>query len=116
MPGGFVAMSREHAQLLLLGIAFVAGAMASYTAESAAHIVKALTDARQEHLLNAACTVASVATAPAGIRVVAAVLPACFGGFVMWRKASGKGLVALLVFFCAPFILVAFYLVKTSCR
>ena len=114
--GGFPALPRPTAQLLLIGMAFVSGAMASYSAEAAAHIVSKLGPGP---LLDAACTFPSVATAPIGVPILASALPVVFAGIVMLRKLRTlreTGILLLLILFVAPYFVVAFTLVPLHCR
>jgi hypothetical protein len=73
LPAGFVPMTRDAAGLVLLGIWFAVGVMATYTAESAVSIARILQT--NPEIFKAACTYPSVATAPIGIRFLAAALP-----------------------------------------
>ncbi len=101
VPGNFIPMDPDTAKLVLLGICFVAGIMALYSAESAtavAHTLQSTPD-----LLEALCTYPSVATAPIPIRVVAALLPVAFvlpiilSTWLQLRKLTGEGAGGLIV-------------------
>jgi hypothetical protein len=114
---GMVPLSREDAQLVLIGIAFLAGLMGSYAAESAAGIVSQLVGA--PNVLKAACTYPSVATAPVGIPVIAAALPVIFAAPVFWRKwrhVKERGILGLLGLFAIPFAVLAGMLGTMPCR
>lgn len=116
MPGGFVPMSPRNAQLVLLGIGFVAGLMGLNAAESGAEIVDLLED---RELLAAACTHASVATASVGISLSAAVLPVVFIIPIFWRmweRIREGGILPVFVTLAAPYILIASVLFSTPCR
>lgn len=113
----FVPTSREDAQLLLVGIGFVAGLMGSYAVESAAGIVGMLGDSPK--LLAAACTYSSVATAPIGIPVIAAALPVVFVTPVFWRKwrrLDEHGILVMLLVFASPYVVLGFKLAFMPCR
>ena len=115
--GGFPALPRETAQLLLIGIGFVAGVMASYSAEAAEHIVRELHD--RPDLLKAACTYASVATAPVAVPIIAATLPIVFAGLVIHRKARAArelSILSLLMVFLLPYVVIALILGRLPCR
>ncbi len=114
--GGFPALPRETAQLLLVGISFVSGALAAYVSEAAGKILKKLHD---NALLDAACTYPSIATAPIGVLILAALLPVAFVGVVMIRKArilGGQGIYLMLFVYAAPFVIIALQASRMDCR
>jgi hypothetical protein len=114
---GFVPMGRGAAQLLLIGVAFVAGLMASFTAASAAAAVTALQG--YQFVLKAACTFPSVATAPVGLPVLAALLPVAFGGWVIGRKLLAireVGILLMLLVYAVPYGATAIALARLPCR
>jgi hypothetical protein len=120
----FVPMTPGTAKLVLLGVCFVTGLMASYAAESATDIIRMLHS--QPDLLKAACTYPSVATAPVGVRVGAAALPIAFVVPIVWRiwarirkvapDENVGGLIALIGVFGAPYATLGLILWRMSCR
>ena len=114
---GLVPLSREDAQLVLIGISFLAGLLGSYAAESAAAIVREL--AGKPDILKAACTYPSIATAPVGIPIIAAALPVLLVLPVFWRKwrrLKERGILGLLGFFAIPFAMLGTVLGAMTCR
>jgi hypothetical protein len=117
-----VPMRRDIAQVLLIGVAFVAGLLALYASDVISRITGRLQSPNDSALLRAACTYASVATAPIGIPVIAAGVPAILGGITFVREIrrskgdARKGLIMALVSFCGPYIAVAWRLGTSSCR
>ena len=114
---GLVPLSRGDAQLVLIGLSFLAGLMGSYAAESAAGIVRQLSGVPT--LLAAACTYPSVATSPVAIPIFAAALPVVFVAPVFWRKwkrLKERGILGLLAFFAVPFVVLAHKLATMGCR
>ena len=86
VPGVLVPISPETAKWVLVGVCFVVGAMASYAAESAVNTARMLqTDAET---FKAACTFPSLATAPIGMRLLAALAPIAFVAPIMWHAWS----------------------------
>lgn len=73
----------ETAKAFLLGLCWVAGAMAVYAIEAADRVAGLL--ASTPEALRAACAYPSLATAPLGYGLAAAVLPLAFVTPVMWR-------------------------------
>jgi hypothetical protein len=117
LPMGIVPLLRPDAQLVFLGISFIAGLMDSYAAESAAGIVNKL--ACVPDILEAACTYPSVATAPVGIPILGAALPLVFAIPVFVRKRwrlREEWVLMKLVVFAAPFIVIAMVLGSMPCR
>ena len=116
-----VPVGRDGATWLLLGVYFVAGLMAAYAAESAAAIVARLSTTPA--LLSAACTYPGVATAPIGVRLIAALSPAAFATIVLWRmyrrlrshNLVQTGDVAPLLFGLVPYAALALTLAKLHC-
>jgi hypothetical protein len=123
IPGGFVPMAPETAKLVLIGVCFVVGLMAAYAAESADSIARMLQTNLE--LFKAACTYPSVATAPKGIRLLAAALPVAFVVPIMWRTWSriralspGEdwgGLIALIGVIVVPYGALGLALMRLSC-
>lgn len=122
VPGTFIPMDPDTAKLVLLGICFVAGLLASYSAESAGAVARMVQSTPE--LLEALCTYPSVATAPIGIRVIAALLPVAFvlpiilRTWLPLRKLAGEdvgGLIAGLGFFVAPYGALALGLARLPC-
>jgi len=120
--GGFVQMPREPAKMVLLGICFVAGIMAYYAASGAVGIALRLQIAPE--ILVAACTYPSVATAPLGVRIIAAGMPLAFVAPIVWRtwsrlrtvtREDGGGLIALFGFFFVPYGALGMALVRLTC-
>jgi hypothetical protein len=107
----FGRMPREPAQLLLLGVCFVAGMMAAYAAENATVIASRLRGGTGALLIGAICTRASVATGPVGVRLIAAALPTIFALTVVIRAIrrmprdpdSRWGLVMMGLTLAAPY-------------
>jgi hypothetical protein len=104
-------MGREPAKLVFLAICFVAGTMAYYAAEQATTIASLVAN---DAVIDAACTRASVATGPLGVRFLAAFLPAALAVRVVIRasrreaddrdaRAGLYGMAALLVI---PYLLL----------
>ncbi|MCG8468533.1 MAG: hypothetical protein MJB57_10055 [Gemmatimonadetes bacterium] len=116
-PGGFPPMTRESAQLVLVGVAFVAGLMGSYAAESASGLVQRL--ASTPEILAAACTFPSAATAPVGVPVIAAALPILFVGLVClrkWRQHRESGILTMLGLFAAAYAVLGVTMAAMPCR
>jgi hypothetical protein len=114
--GGFPALPRPTAQLLLVGIAFVAGLMASYSAEATSRIVTML---GTSPVRSAACTFPSVATAPIGVPILASVLPVLLIGIVLyrkWRSLREDGIMLMFLVFMSPYIIVALEIVRMDCQ
>jgi hypothetical protein len=117
-----IPMAPDAAKTLALGICFVAGVMASVTTDGAVHIADKL-GAGAPNLLAAACSYSSVATAPIGIGLGAALLPLLLATGVMWRirtrlrKLDPKehGLIPLLVFL-VPYGALSIALIHLPCR
>jgi hypothetical protein len=110
-------MPREAAQLVLVGISFVTGLMGSYAAESAANIVGELRGAPA--VLAAVCTFASAATAPVGIRILAAALPVAFVAPVFWRQwrqVRERGILLMFGLFLLPYLVLGIALALLPCR
>jgi hypothetical protein len=122
VQGVIVPMPQEAAKLLLLGIAFVAGALACVAAEQAVAIagrLRAMPD-----VLEAVCTYSSVATAPRGYRVFAILLPLAFAApiFVrMWTRiratdsAGGRGILVTAAFFGVPYVALGIVMLRLPC-
>ena len=112
---GFVPMAPETAKLVLMGITFVAGLMGSYAAESAAGIVNMLQGSPD--VLAAACTYSSVATAPIGVRILAALLPVIFVALILLRKdLRGPGAYTTLFLFGGAYGLIGLTLARIACQ
>jgi hypothetical protein len=108
--------------MVLLGVCFVAGMMAYFAANGGAGIALRLQTAPE--ILAAACTYPSVATAPLGVRIIAAVLPVAFVAPIVWRtwsrlrsvaKEDGGGLIAVLGFFFVPYGALGMALWRLTC-
>ena len=118
--GLFVKMPRHVAQLVLLGVYFVAGMMAYIAGESAQSILSQLS----VPIRTAACTQASVATSAVGYRVIAAVLPIAFVVPILWRlwtrmravsRDDAGGVVALVGFSMLPYLALGLTLLRVQC-
>jgi hypothetical protein len=120
LPGIPIAVATDTAKWLLLGVCFIAGVMASYAAEGASRIVGRLQ--ASPDILSAACTYASIATAPVGVRVVAALLPLVFSTAVMWRmyrlllKHDLDASFGPALIFFVPYGALCLILVRLPCR
>lgn len=118
--GVAIPMAPETGKWLLLGLSWVAGALASYAVEAAARIVGLLHD--KPDVLLATCTYPSLATAPVGVGVIAAALPAAFVLPVMWRmwklvrQLDSRESIAPLFVFLIPYGALAVGLVRLQCR
>ena len=115
-----VKMTREEAQLVLLGVYFVAGLMAYVATESTLTILSQLSSP----IRSAACTQASIVTSAVGYRVIAAVLPILFVLPILWRHWKGsrsvslkdsREVVALLGFFMLPYLALGSALLRVKC-
>ena len=120
LPGVSIPIAPDTAKWLLLGLCWVAGALASYAAEGAEGIVDKLQMTKT--VLAAACTYPSIATAPVGIGVIGAVLPLAFVLPVMWRMwrlvrkvDPSESIFPLFVFFI-PYGALTVGLVRLNCR
>lgn len=116
----FVKMPPHVAQLVLLGVYFVAGIMAYIATESALAILSQLS----APIRSAACTQASIGTSAIGYRVIAAMLPIVFVLPILWRKWKGLravsreesgGVVALVGFFMLPYLALGLALLRVQC-
>jgi hypothetical protein len=54
-------------------------------------------------LLSAACTFPSVATAPIGVRLLAAILPVLFSFIALWRLVGREGALKMQLLFVPVF-------------
>jgi len=122
LPGTFVPMAPETAKLVLIGIYFVAGILASFSANSAGDIVRALEDSPK--ILNAILTYPGIATLPIVWRVIAAILPFLLFLPVILRTCSKLkklklvgtgGLIVSLCFGAIPYSLLVLGLVRLKC-
>jgi hypothetical protein len=120
VPGFFAKMPRHVAQLVLLGVYFVAGIMAYIATESALTILPQLS----APIRSAACTQASIVTSAIGYRVIAAVLPIMFVLPILWRqwkrvraisRDDSNGVVALTGFFMVPYLALGLALLRVQC-
>ena len=114
---GWPPMARENAQLLLVGVSFVAGLMGSFAAEGAANIVGRLQE--YPELLDAACTFSSVATAPVGIPILASALPPLAVAVIILRKwwhIRELGLLGMLALFVAAYGVLGVTMASSPCR
>lgn len=114
--GGFAPVSREAAQLLFVGVSYVAALMGSYSLQSASYIVGRL--GVSTPMVEAACTYSSVATGPVGIRVAGAGLPAVFVGLVIgrkWWRLREPGLFWMLAIFVGTYAILGFGVVRVPC-
>jgi hypothetical protein len=84
--GVFVPVRPGVAKWVLLGVCFVVGTLAAYAAESA--VTTATLLQKTEELFKAACTFPSIATAPTGFGLLAAVAPVAFVAPIIWRGWS----------------------------
>jgi hypothetical protein len=116
VPGGFVPMSREAAQLLLIAICFVAALMASYSLQSVSFIVGRL--GVSTPLVQAACTYSSVATGPIGIRIAGAAVPCVLVGMIIlkrWWKLKEPGLLWMAAIFIGAYVILGLGMVRVPC-
>ncbi len=120
LKGFFVKMPRHVAQLVLLGVYFVAGMLAYVASQSALKILAQL----PEPILAAACTQASVATSAVGYRVIGSVLPIAFVLPILWRqwqrlravsREDSGGMIALVGFFMLPYLALGLALLRFKC-
>jgi len=120
LPGFFVKMPRHVAQLVLLGVYFVAGILAYIATESAVTILSQLS----APIRSAACTQASIVTSAIGYRIIAAILPIVFVLPVLWRqwkrvraasREDSSGVVALVGFFMVPYLALGVALLRVQC-
>ncbi len=112
---GFVPMKPETAKYVLVGIGVIAGFMGSYTAQSAARIVDMLKDSPD--VITAACTYASIATAPLLIRFLAALLPVILVTPILTQaNTRGPGAYTALVLFAGPYCIMGFILAREVCQ
>lgn len=120
VSGFFVKMRRHEAQLVLLGVYFVAGIMAYIATESALTILSQLSSP----IRSAACTQASIVTSAIGYRIIAAMLPIVFVLPILWRqwkrvrevsREDSSGVIALVGFFMVPYLALGLALLRVQC-
>jgi hypothetical protein len=114
--GGFAPMSRDAAQLLFVGICYVAALMGSYSLQSASYIINRLGASSQ--LVDAACTYSSVVTGPVGIRVAGAAVPAILAGVVIakkWWRLREPGLFWMLTIFIGTYAILGVGMSRLPC-
>ena len=118
--GIFVKMPRSAAELVLLGVYFVAGIMAYIAAESALTILSQLS----EPIRTATCTQASIVTSAVGYRIIAVALPILFVLPILWRQwkrlrtvspEDSGGVIALVGFFMVPYLALGLTLLRVQC-
>jgi hypothetical protein len=113
VPGTFVAVDPPTARVLLIAICVLAGAMASYSAESA-NVIAARLRESSPALLDAARTFPTIATSPyPGVRYAGAALPLCFSlaaiivATVRHKPSDWTGLWVGLIFLGAGYVPLA---------
>ncbi len=120
VSGFLVKMPRHVAQLVLLGVYFVAGIMAYIAAESALAILSQLS----APIRIAACTQASIVTSAIGYRVIAAALPILFVLPILWRqwkrlraisREDSSGAIMLMGTFMIPYLALGQALLRVRC-
>jgi hypothetical protein len=121
LAGVSINMTPETAKMLLLGLCWVAGAMASYAIEGAQTIVERLRP--MPDILAAACTFPSVATAPVGVGIAGAIMPFLFVLPIMWRMRArlrqtdpSENAIVVLLVFIVPYGALILGLFKLDCR
>jgi hypothetical protein len=108
-----VAVSPDVAQVILLGLVFVVGALAAYSAESINLIARQL----DPKLLSAACSFPSIATSPyIGVRVLAALVPFILALAVVVRTTrSARSVGGWLVLGGAAYVPLLLQLLHSGC-
>jgi|tagenome__1003787_1003787.scaffolds.fasta_scaffold20319960_2 hypothetical protein len=120
VPGTSVAVAADVARTILLALCILAGAMASYAAESTATIADRLR--ADPDLRSAACTFPSIATSPyLGVRLLSSVLPLVFCAIAVYRMGRRFGvtgresMVGWLVFLLGAYYSLTIQMVRTTC-
>lgn len=115
LPGAFTAVDTTFARVVALAIAWITGALATYTYERAVRIVSKMKSSPDE--LRAILTYPSVVTEIyPGVRLMAAIIPASFiiFGFISnWNSIEGDFLMRtfLMLFLLVPYITLAVRLI-----
>jgi hypothetical protein len=114
VQGILVAVDRDFAVLLLLGLCILSGAMATYSTETVSLIYSKLSPEMQV----ATCTFPSVAKSKyIGFRLFAAVLPFVFAMIAAWREVrpSKEALGGCAILLGSAYLLLIFRLWAPQC-
>ena len=124
VPYLLIPVDRGTAQMLLLGLSWISGAMASYAIDAANKIAADSIFKQQPDVLRVACSFPSLLTAPIGYGILAAALPVIFVIPVFWKmhkavrvvEREGSPFITFLLFFLIPYGAVALGLWKSNCQ
>jgi len=121
VPGFVVKVPPYVAQLVLLGVYFVAGILGYFATKSTVTILSQL----PAPIMSAACTQASIATSAIVYRVIAAVLPIVFVVLILLRvrtrlsaisQEDSRNTVALIGLFIIPYLALLLALFQVQCN